>query len=357
MLGSKKTALLNIVAGRRTLLLILGIALAISLIMTVVTYKTPTTITTKTTVSKIVHEASFSYTVKVVPALIYGNATELGEGIPLYLKLLREIDLTMSYKAWSPEGIAKIKGSVTPLLELRSGSWTKTMKLTESIPINETKTTMNVNLNISDILHTIGIIEEETGVRVDKYNISVIMTISEDMTLQNGREYKQEFKPAYSLKVEEDRGRVTVGNTEQRKVFEDTNTNTYKTYVTLGTISTPTTTARLSFTAASAILAPVFTVMALRSKNKNEKSEADEIMEKYGDIIIEGEVTNSKNNILINVRNFKKIAELSEIKQKPVIRQENEFILIDGGVMYRYEAKSHVKQSTLVKESKSETET
>ncbi len=355
MLGSKKPAFLRVATNRSILILIIGIALAISLIMTVVTYKTPTTVTAKTSVSKVVHETNFRYTARVVPSLIYGNATELGEGVPLYLKLLRGINLTMSYSVWSPEGIAKIKGSITPLLELRSSSWSKTIRLMEPITINGTKTIVNVNLNISNILHMIGIIEEETGLRVDKYNVSVIMAISEEVTLQNGKEYNQEFKPVYSLKVEEDKARVTVGNTQQKKVFEDTNTNTYNTYLSLGTLSIPTTTARLSFTAASAILAPIFTVMVLRSQRKAEKSEVDEIMEKHGDIIIEGEITNSKNSTLVNVKNFEKIAELSEIKQKPVIKQGNEFILIDGEVIYRYKAKTHIKQPSPLKENKSET--
>ena len=332
----KKFVLSKRILTSNVALALLGTALAISLIMAVVSYKSPTALTNEITVSQINHDSSFDYVVEVAPSLIYDNQTILHEDAALYLKLLREINVTMNYRITSPQGIEKVQGTITPVLVVTASSWSKSFLLSDPIPLNKTETSVQVNLNMTDIITKIGIIQKETGIRANEYNISAIMKISLDVTLANGHEYSQEFMPAYTLSVMEDKSSVKVSYIQQSKTFKDITKNTVPTYLSILGYSLPVTTARTTFIASSAVIAPILTIAILKRERNELTDEVKKIMKKYGDIIIEGHVAKSDHSVIIELNDFEKVAEISDRRQKPIIKHGGEFYLVDNNTIYYY---------------------
>ena len=147
--------------------------------------------------------ADYSYTAFVKPSLLYDNRTEIGEGEPLYIKLVERLDVTLQYNLTqnpSPIEMGDIELMYGASASLSGGDWAKTYHL-GSMKKEAPVFTETYTLNLTEIEGIIDTIGEETGARAYAYTYEIKPNISLDASAGN-ETIEQEFAPILMIKFE-----------------------------------------------------------------------------------------------------------------------------------------------------------
>ncbi len=179
----------------------LSALLIASLALGFIAYSTEAVMKEEVVTSEINQIGDYSYRAYVSPALIYGNRTVINVGEPIYLKLLRGLNITFTYSIKSPQGIKEINGLIKPSITLSSLSWRRTYRIYDAIKLNETSAKINFSLNFTKILSEVAKIESEIGIKSGGFNITVRPAIGAKATLGNDRTYYQSFIPTLVIRV------------------------------------------------------------------------------------------------------------------------------------------------------------
>ncbi len=319
----------------RVIIATLALLLTISIVMAITAYMLPPTWSEEVIMAEIDHKATVTYTAEVNESLIYNNETKLPEGVPLYKRLLKSMDIWIDYEVSSPQGIAKVQGEATPLLTLVSVTWTKTFPIGDKIEVNGTRIHYDGYLNLTEVNELISQLEKETGTMPREVNVSLILNIRLTVTTGEGSVYIQQASPTLTLMLDKDEPLVKVEKRGLSHTYLDKKVETYPVYIGSGSLKITVASARVVFLLTSIVLAPALVIMYMR-REKREETELEKIMKKYGDLVTEGRILSLEGKTVVEVNQFKKLAELADAIQEPIIKQGNEFYLIDNEVVYKY---------------------
>lgn len=122
--------------------------------------------------------ADYNYKALVEPSLLYNNRTEISEGEPLYLRLVRRLSITLQYNLTEKANSVKMidtKLGYEASAALSGGDWTKTYLITPTRgePVNPPSFTETYTLDIEEIEEIVQTIGEETGTRIYTYSYQI----------------------------------------------------------------------------------------------------------------------------------------------------------------------------------------
>jgi len=316
----------------------LSALLIASLALGFIAYSTEAVIKEEVLTSEINQVGDYSYKAFVSPALIYGNRTVISVGEPIYLKLLRGLNITFTYSIKSPQGIKEISGIIKPSITLSSLSWRRTYRIYDAIKLNKTSAEIIFSLNFTKILNEVARIESEIGIKSGGFNITIRPVIGAKPTLGNGRTYYQSFIPTLVVKVRGGNPLLQVSGLSNAKNYADKKVVQYPTNLTYLGLKISVDTARKLSLISSVILSPALGTVLLKSMKKEDRDELTEIMSKYRDLIVEGKVKLNPSQTIIRVKNFNELVNISEREQRTIIRDGRTLYIIEPSNIYYYEA-------------------
>ncbi len=324
----------------------LVISLAVSLTLTVQSYNIPVKTKGDYIISRISQKGVYHYIAEASPSLIYNNESEIGEGRPLYLKLVKGLNIGFTYTLASPQGIRQVNGTIETSIVISSYTWRKTYLVYPPTHFNTSKTSRSYSLNLSDILSEAGIIEKEIGSRSGDYNITLTNIIHVSAILDNGRKYIQTFTPALNLEIKSSNPLLYVDGLRHSDNYVDKKAWSATNNLSIMGAQYPVSSVRKASLLTSSIISPLLAFAIIKGRGKEgHKDEIRELLEKYDDIIVKGRVSTNKALTTIELDNFKEMAQISDRTLKPVLNDGSDFYLVDGGILYHYRASSQqVKQ-------------
>jgi signal peptidase len=164
----------------------------------IIAYTRPPTIQT---VENLTYEHSgiFSYTASASGNLYDQNTIKTGE--PIFRKLTDNFSTTFNYQLLAPEDII-ISGSYSVSVEISSSSgWKRTIVLQESTSFTGTSFSTSNIVDLNEIQFLIDTLEEQTGVRNNRYFLSVVPEIKIEGSL-TGVTLKDSFSPALGFQLD-----------------------------------------------------------------------------------------------------------------------------------------------------------
>jgi signal peptidase len=158
------------------------------------------------------HDGGFKYSFEVTPSTLYPSGAiaspqelrdESGAFVPqppVYVRQAKRLTVDFAYMLAS-ELPADVKGTVSADVQIRAtgtGAWTYGWKQQDPAPFAGTEAGAHIVLDIAPITAAIKKIEEETGVSLAPYEITIVPTVRVTGTVGK-RTIEETYSPAFSM--------------------------------------------------------------------------------------------------------------------------------------------------------------
>ena len=289
----------------------------------VVAFRTPATETVRIVRAVIRQQAWVNHTAKVRPSVIYGNRSLVEMGTPLYMNLVKELDLCFVYSINSSKSIRTARGTASISMVLKSDAgWSKVIDRERDLNFEGTRFNKTLSIDMDYVRELIRRIEAETGLRSMHYLINVNISIVPDLMLYNGIRVKDKFTSRIAVDIE--RGLIKIGPLyfNKTKSIEDKFTRVNYFYLPLGMkIDVPSAQKlTMSGTITSAIVLVLLVMLYVR------KSSHKVLIERiYRERLVLGSSRALKTGKVIEVKRIEDLRKVADIVDKPIVR------ITDGG--------------------------
>jgi len=281
--------------------------------------------------------ADYSYTAFVKPSLLYDNRTEIGEGEPLYIKLVETLDITLRYNLTqtpTPIEMDNIKLMYEASATIGSGGWTKTYHMAsmkkEAPAFSETYT-----LTLTEIEGIIDTIGEETGARTSAYTYEIKPNISLDASAGN-ETIEQEFAPILMIKFEG--GQITFESLSSTKSGSVTHQEAkIATWSLLGYPVEVMDLRGFSIIASLPLSFLLYLSIGHVLSERTSRSFIDRLSGDVRDKIVEAQEPPERiEKSTMKVNSIEDLARIAEEAFKPIIHHDDVFYVLDGEVRYEF---------------------
>lgn len=297
------------------------------------------------------HRAEYSYTALVKPSLLYDDRTKISMGEPLYIKLVKQLNITLQYNlTQTPKTVemtdATLEYEVSATLS--GGGWAKTslLKSRRAEPISFADTYVLDIEEIEAIVETIG---EETGTRVYGYTYEIRPNIN--LWASAGEKpIVTDFTPTLTIKFEE--GKIEFEGLTNTKTGTTTHPETETAAWSLLGVTTTVEDMR-AITILSSISLAGLLAITIRSTLLERASRPflDRLKGDVRDKIIEAsEPPERIEKATIKVGSIDDLAKVSEETFKPIIHHENLFYILDGNMRYEFTLEETVEPQEMKRE-------
>lgn len=328
---------------RTTILLAIFIVLTvIALITAYAAHQTPVEETKTETLCTYESTAEYAYLASVkTPNKVYENKSLIGmEYETLYTKLVRHINLTLTYKFNADQPLAEVQITYTITRSLKASAWTYEIGKTEANTTSQTQIQIQIpTVNKTELDQVKAEIDAEIGTSTATYALEIKPTFAVKANTTVGKIYHV-FSPTLTVSFQRtDKGEITVIEPlYQSKTDTLTETET----ITHEEVVSQRYTSYILITTALAGL--VFsTFFHTKTKPKIGKP-LEKIMAPYKDLIVETlEAPKTLPQTIVTVRDLTELAKIAEILAKPIIHitedKEHTFYIIDGNLKYEFKMK------------------
>jgi len=323
-----------------TALLLASIAvLAVSSWALITSYRVNATTVETHYIYRIGYSVRLTYEAKVTPSILYGNNTVVKEGTPLYIKLLKGINVSLRYTFTPSAQDANITLRASPALMLKGAGWSKTIPYGKVYTLrlaNGGSAGLKINIDFSRSLKLIRSIESEIGVRGTNHTIVLYVPTKVRIRIA-GINTSRELTPSLMLKLGGD-GRVYVSKTQGSGVIADAYSVVKHNKISLAGLSLPVRLVRTTSTFAT-IASALMATACLIVLQKGRKSRKDPL-ESFKGKIIKGELTH-RSSPQIRLLSLKELIDLANARGKDLIIAENgksrKYYIVDIDAIYYYE--------------------
>jgi signal peptidase I len=320
-----------------------GVALALSLVVALTAFTRPES---RTLVSPdlYVKRGAFSYSAHVPVGPVYTESV-LRAPAPVYLKLVRRLDVAFAYSTRSTAPLA-LSGSGRLDAVLGDGSgWSRALPLAPSRAFGAGRTTLRGQLDLARLAVLVRRFEEETGEHSTLYKVELRARIELNGTAA-GERVHDVFAPALTLDLDQLKLQVerpADGGSGNSLVRAEGAQGTSREPVTVGAFGRRLTVARarqLCLAVAGAglaclLLGGVLTLLRRRG------DEVAAIGRRYGDWIVEIAPGERPIGSERRVATMGALARLAERYERLILHERSErgdaFLVEDDGIVYRYE--------------------
>ncbi|RLG76946.1 MAG: hypothetical protein DRO12_03485 [Thermoprotei archaeon] len=336
-----KAVLKNIPLREIMLSLLLGI-LIFSIVLTVLSYRVPPyseeTLTTLS-VKQIVQE---KHMFKVRPSLIYDYKEVLDENDPVYRNLVRSVNMTVYYSISSSRPMRFVAGYYRPFLEINSSAgWSKKFWL--SPPTNFTKphASMNVALNITQVLEIVEKLGSEVGAKSHSFAAALGFYVVADVSIGD-KNYTVWSRPALYMGFDAESAELALNFRSDTHDVELTHVIRRENFLNILMLRLRIEDARVAGPLTILSSGALLVFMVLR---RNPLGFHEDVVRKYGEIVVDGSI--KKRNMeftVVEVNDFSKLVEFAEKLRRPIVHiLENRgdeavhrYLLLDSDVVYEY---------------------
>jgi len=318
--------------------IVLFALLALTLVNLVLVYRTPEYEIHVVDNYKIEHVVEVSYNATVKPSLLYGDKGTVGNGEPLYTRLVKELSICFLYNIKSNPPALDNKYKISLIAALRSEGWEKALNLNKTLheDFSEKNAIVCVNVNFTKIMRDITIIEKEIGVRQDKHNVTITMDTSIETILPNRTLYTK-MTPTVILQINDD-GRTYIITKNLRSVKKDSTVLKTPTIVNVMGFTVPTTSARtllLPLTIAMGVATAASIGLLLRQGTKKERTLEELLKERLKGKLIKGTVNNT-NIVEVELHDVEDFISIANERRSDVIydRSRGKYYVVDLNTVY-----------------------
>ena len=300
--------------------------------------------------------ADYSYTVLVKPSLLYDNRTEISMGESLYIKLVKQLNITFQYNlTQTPTHIEMTDITIKheASANLSGGGWSKIHTLNrkeERLPVFMETYTIDVE-EVEEVVDAIG---EETGVMVPTYTYEIKPEIT--LRASAGREFIiQDFTPTLTIKFKQ--GKIEFEGLTNKKMgavtHQETETATWSFLGLTAAVGAMKTTSMISSASFAVILTlSILFLIEKRVEERGARPFLDRLSGNIRDRIIEAsELPERIERATIKVGSLEDLAKVSEETFKPIIHHDNVFYVLDGDMRYEFTFEEMVEAKKLERET------
>ncbi len=329
------------VSGKAVVLTLLILLVAVTGIAVYLS-QVPSTRAVSTTIYSYKHVADYRYAAYLKPNLLY-NTTVLPPGEPMYLSLIESLRVVLDYKVMGAE-IRSGKAVLTVRL-VDPGRWDKTIYSETLLFDDGFKWSYDVNLTETNELANL--IRREIGVTTSSYDIVFSATIRSSVDA-NGYLRTDTVTPSLVLTV--DRGASMIKARESGEVLplEESRTSYSLVYLEpfplkmFGWSVEASDLKLYVYTAVPILTALTIVAWGMLWPRALEKSEAEILKEKYGDMMIDLVAAPKVSGAVVDVGSMEDLARISTSLGKPILHYNvngrHHYVVLDGGSAYRYSA-------------------
>ncbi len=307
----------------------------------------PTEILEETYENKVVEETLFSYKADMIPYFLNSRGGMTNIEKVTFTKVTKDIILHIKTSIKSDKPVS-IKGSKKVILRLVAEDlWEKEYELEgeTSLAIEGTDITIidnDYNINIPELMNFIRIGEEEINLRPTKYTFE-IEPIIEGVILYDGKEIPIDQSPQTFLEYSQTQIKVSEEN-KFSTTTPITKNIVIPQYYNMMIMEIPMKTAKYMFGSFYLMVLLIFMIVTFRhfKRNKLKLSETQIIDKKYKLRLINVlEEVDKLNNEKVVLGLFKSLVIISDEKESPIFRYENEekvvYYVLDGRYIYLYQ--------------------
>jgi signal peptidase I len=320
-----------------------GVGLALSLVVALTAFTRPES---RTLVSPDVYvkRGAFSYSAHVPVGPVYTDP-ELRAPAPVYLKLVRRLDVAFAY---STRSAAPLQLAGTGRLDavLGDGSgWSRELPLVSSRPFVAGRTTLHGRLDLQRLAALVRRFEAQTGEHNTLYKVELRARIELAGTAA-GKHVHDVFAPALTLDLDQLRLQVerpTDGGTGNSLVRTEGAQGTSREAVSVGAFGQRLTVARARTLSGLATAAGLVCLLlgGLLSVRRRRGDEVAQVVRRYGDWIVEIAPGERPAGSERRVASMDALARLAERYERLILHERGEradaFLVEDDGIVYRYE--------------------
>ncbi len=323
---------------RPTLIVLLALILAASMITSAMAYRAAEVVRESYTVYSLVQRTDLSYDIMVKPSVIYDNATVIGPNKPLYTRLIEAVNVTYEHSTQSLVGeLVRELGTYGVTMTLSSGrGWSKTVKMVPKTAYEGTYSGVIV-IRMGEIMRLIDKLEQETGLASSTYTLTLDVVTDSTLLIEGEGEKSNTYTTSAVLQIKLGEGKMYIKSEgTSSEVSEDRLISHENTLKILGAEVPVASLRKYSILALTTSMIGLLTITLYPGKRQREPDR------KYSDVIIDGNPKWLTSLPVVEVTSLKDLVNLAKGSGKPIIRStKNEgdltiktYTLLDGGVIY-----------------------
>ncbi len=160
-----------------------------------------------------VNMAAFTYTIHMQPTALYPDGvigpitpptspgTEISSPAPIPTKVVRTLDLGFTYQLQSGDN-ADVAGDMSATLRIQADkSWTKTLALVVPTPFSGTDVSLQIPVDLAQVIALIHRIEQETDLTAVTYTLAVVPTVHLKGQL-GSQSLDETYAPAFTMQFQ-----------------------------------------------------------------------------------------------------------------------------------------------------------
>lgn len=287
------------------------------------------------------HDGEFTYSAKAAAGPVY-DAARVETGEPLFLRLVRDVRVGFAYQFTADEP-ATIRGTIGLDAEITNGSgWSRTIEIAEPRDFDGDEAQVAGALDLDTIRTLVAEVAESTGESGSAtITLHPVVTVDGDV---GGEPIEERFAPSLAYTLTDTQLRVAEGSDETdgftaEQTGEVQLPDREPAVLSWAGRTMEIPTARMLSTVAAAVCALGLLVVPLASRRPTGRSEADQIVRRWPDLIVAVQVENMLSGRVVRVADMAALVALAQRSDRLVLhdRAANTFLVDLDGTHYHYE--------------------
>ena len=336
---TSRKPLLRSLNRKKVLFLVLLALLIINVIGVIIVASMHTQIKKKIVLYKIRHNILFDYIASLRPNILY-NVSVIKPGETTYLKLVKVINVTETYRVYSDKNI-RVEGTHTCSVLLEApGEWKKELYKCPSTNFRSNYLDVKYTFNVSKILSYIDIIRKETGISTNEYVLTIKPKINVKYYVDN-YENQETLTPYFSIIFDIQAGKLHFKQSNSTYVSDKVETIVKTNYVNIFGLMIEVIKLKILLYFTLVLVTTSFIlnwVMVIRKKER--KDIVSMINAKYKDLIIEAKDLKINVKNVVDVRNIEDLVKIASNLGKPILHivlkeKKHVYHVVDKDILYR----------------------
>lgn len=281
-------------------------------------------------------KGEFSYQASAKPSVAYPDGS-VETGQPVFLKLVRELDVAFDYSASSSEDLSMAgKASLIATITGDAGQWTREITIAEEESFSGAGVRLEGRLDLAYLRSLKTDLEKETGVPIDSFEVTIQPQI-EASGLVADAPLKTDYAPSYKLRMDSNQlvpetqgptGALT-GNTPLRTQTQS-GTKSEPAQMALRLFEPTVSQARLLSLILLAASVGLAFFLFVSLKLRPQLDEPSEIERRFGDLLVPIGSAKTSWPDPVEVESIEALAQLADRYDRAILH------LIDGGLVHHY---------------------
>lgn len=318
--------------------------------MSIYSWSQPTTNTIQMNENTSQIQTSYDYKTTIIPSILYPNGGTVKAGDTIFKNITKEIPFTLVTSITSEVPVSANVSHEVNLLLKAGGLWERSFPLEGKQSFEQNGTELPIingayKIDLEMIKAFITKVEEEIGIRPEKYTIEVIPNVQGAISF-NGTEQdvQMEDRLIFQVSFEEI---ILASEKEFTSSLPFKTTKVIPNTINLFGLEASPALARIISSFFSLLFAIVIIYLNkefVANRKKNAPSQGEKINKKYGNrlIPVSNRVEVGQKSI-VTLNSFKDIIQIADAKELPIfyynlqMEESKLYFLIDGDYMYQYE--------------------